>query len=126
LPHGATYSGVFRGGKLFSVADTQELCAGDLVAVIASPAMLEDLSKVFDTRPRTSPLEDRQFFGEFVLNGDATVGDVELFYGIDISHYEPEKASLPVSARNTVIRLWVINCAWVRSSWWPGRLMAMK
>jgi cell volume regulation protein A len=92
LPHGATYSGVFRGGKLFSVADTQELCAGDLVAVIASPAMLEDLSKVFDTRPRTSPLEDRQFFGEFVLNGDATVGDVELFYGIDISHYEPEKS----------------------------------
>lgn len=91
LPLGVISAGVFRGGQLVRLEDTPELCAGDLVAVMASPAMIEDLSRVFDTRPRTSPLEDRQFFGEFVLNGDATVGDVEMFYGIDISRYEPEK-----------------------------------
>ncbi|TDT44131.1 potassium/proton antiporter (CPA1 family) [Halospina denitrificans] len=92
LPPGVICSGVFREGELARVEEIAELRAGDLVAVMASPAMLEDLSKVFDTRPRKSPLEDRQFFGEFVLNGDATVGDVELFYGIDISRYEPDKS----------------------------------
>lgn len=91
LPPGVICAGVFRDGELLKAGDSLELCTGDLVAVMASPALLEDLSRVFDTRPRTSPLEDRQFFGEFVLNGDATVGDVEMFYGIDISHYEPEK-----------------------------------
>ncbi|MGM0434543.1 MAG: potassium/proton antiporter [Pseudomonadota bacterium] len=89
LPRHVICAGVFRDSELFHPAAQTELAEGDLVAVMASPGQLEEMSKLFDTHPRTSPLEDRQFFGEFVLNGEATVGDVELFYGIDISGYDP-------------------------------------
>jgi len=89
LPRHVICAGVFRDSELFHPGVETELAEGDLVAVMASPGQLDEMSKLFDTHPRTSPLEDRQFFGEFVLNGDATVGDVELFYGIDISGYDP-------------------------------------
>lgn len=91
LPQEVICSGIFRQGRMFRPEESTEIGEGDLVAVMASPGQLEEMSKLFDSHPRTSPLEDRQFFGEFVLNGEsATVGDVELFYGIDISGYDPE------------------------------------
>ncbi|XOZ32632.1 potassium/proton antiporter [Halomonadaceae bacterium KBTZ08] len=89
LPRHVICAGVFRDRQLFHPDPQTELQEGDLVAVMASPGQLEEMSKLFDTHSRSSPLADRQFFGEFVLNGDATVGDVELFYGIDISGYDP-------------------------------------
>ena len=90
LPGSVLCSGVFRDGELLSPSDAPELRSGDLVCIMAPPETLGELSRVFDASPTASPLEERQFFGEFVLNGEATLGDVETFYGIDISGYAPD------------------------------------
>ena len=89
LPDGAVISGVFRGEQLLFPSPDLRVSERDVVAVLAGSGQTEALGKVFEDKPRSSPLEERQFFGEFVLNGEATIGDVEQFYGIDISGYDP-------------------------------------
>ena len=89
LPRDLICSGILRDGELLLPESNLMLFCGDLICIMAPPDRLDELSRIFDSRPRTSPLAERQFFGEFVLNGDATVGDVEAFYGIDMSGYRP-------------------------------------
>ncbi len=90
LPEDTVFSGVFRDGELLAPDADLTVQRGDVVALLASSGQMEALGRLFEDRPRTSPLEEKQFFGEFVLNGEATIGDVEQFYGIDISGYDPD------------------------------------
>lgn len=89
LPQGSTLAAVFRAGELLPPRPDLTTRSGDVVAILAASHHLDDLGRLFQGHRRPRRLEEREFFGEFVLNGDATIGDVEQFYGIDITGYEP-------------------------------------
>ncbi|MEO9702308.1 transporter associated domain-containing protein, partial [Marinobacter alexandrii] len=62
---------------------------------------LPELSKVLSGRHAPRYLAERAFFGDFVLNGDALLGDVEQVYGIEFDDLPPELSLAECFARRT-------------------------
>ena len=52
--------------------------------VLARPGQLAEVSKLFDPHQAPPRLEEHLYFGDFVLNGEAVLGDVAAVYGVDI------------------------------------------
>ncbi len=78
-----------------------EVASGDVVAMFATPALLPDLGKALSGRQAPKHLAERAFFGDFVLNGDALLGDVEQVYGIEFDELPPELSLAECFARRT-------------------------
>ncbi|MBI3897034.1 MAG: potassium/proton antiporter [Gammaproteobacteria bacterium] len=84
LPDGARLLTVIRDGRSCAPTGVKELAAGDYVYVMAPGTTVDALDKIFATAAQPQHLEEHHFFGDFVLNGDARLGDVAAMYGFTI------------------------------------------
>jgi len=78
-----------------------EVSTGDVVAMFATPAVLPELGKALSGRQAPKHLAERAFFGDFVLNGDALLGDVEQVYGIEFDELPPDLSLAECFAKRT-------------------------
>ncbi len=101
LPGNTTIAGVFRDRTCHRPAPDFLVSTGDVVAVFATPSVLLDLGKALTGRHTPKHLAERAFFGDFVLNGDALLGDVEQVYGIEFDELPPELSLAECFARRT-------------------------
>lgn len=101
LPANTAVAAVFRDQHCHTPSPALELREGDLVALFAVPASLQDLGKALSGKQAPAHLAERAFFGDFVLNGDALLGDVEQVYGIDFDKLPPELSLAECFARKT-------------------------
>jgi cell volume regulation protein A len=84
LPEQASFAGALRGDKVETPGSLGSLHAGDRVYVIASAAEVDLLNRLFIAPHHPERLEEHQFFGDLVLDGESKLGDVAMFYGIDV------------------------------------------
>lgn len=101
LPENTAVAGVFRDRKCLQPTKDLEVTAGDMLAMFATPAVLPDLGKALSGRQAPKHLAERAFFGDFVLNGDALLGDVEQVYGIEFDELPPELSLAECFAKRT-------------------------
>ncbi|MBJ6136246.1 potassium/proton antiporter [Marinobacter litoralis] len=90
LPEHTAVAGIFRDRECLQPRPDLEVAAGDVLALFATPVGVTELSKVLSTREAPKHLAERTFFGDFVLNGDALLGDVEQVYGIELKEMQSE------------------------------------
>lgn len=90
LPEHTAVAGIFRDRECLQPRPELEVSAGDVLALFATPTGMTELSKVLSTREAPKHLAERTFFGDFVLNGDALLGDVEQVYGIELKEMPSE------------------------------------
>jgi len=75
---------VMRNGAPLAPRAGGPLRAGDYVYLLASPRSLPRLSQLFDPHVEPDCLDARRYFGDFVLNGEAVVGDLAAVYGFEV------------------------------------------
>jgi len=101
FPENTAVAGVFRNRVCLQPKGDLEVASGDMVAMFATPDVLPELSKALSGRHAPKYLDERAFFGDFVLNGDALLGDVEQVYGIEFDELPPELSLAECFARRT-------------------------
>ncbi|WP_152205897.1 potassium/proton antiporter [Marinobacter changyiensis] len=101
LPSNTAIAGVFRDRICHQPTPDFLVSTGDVVAVFATPSVLLDLGKALTGRQAPKHLAERAFFGDFVLNGEALLGDVEQVYGIEFDELPPELSLTECFARRT-------------------------
>jgi cell volume regulation protein A len=84
LPAESQIAGIVRGKQLTRVPPTEALQLGDYVYVLSQPGSLSALGRVFAEGEAPPRLEGHEFFGEFVLNGDARLADLAAVYGFEL------------------------------------------
>ncbi|CRI66401.1 Cell volume regulation protein A homolog [Thiocapsa sp. KS1] len=84
LPRSARVVAVLRGKHLVDTLDLADLKPDDYLYLIADPADLAELDRLFVASAAPERLSDQVFFGEFVLNGEARVGDLAAAYALDL------------------------------------------
>jgi cell volume regulation protein A len=84
LPEETQIAGIVRGGRLTCVSPAESLQAGDYVYLLSQPGTLTALGRVFTGGEAPARLEEHEFFGEFVLNGDARLADLATVYGFEL------------------------------------------
>lgn len=84
LPEETQVAGIVRGGRLIGALPTEPLQAGDYVYVLSQPEAEPLLGRLFAGAQAPARLEEHEFFGEFVLNGDARLADLAAVYGVDL------------------------------------------
>lgn len=90
MPEHAAVAGVFRDRLCMAPQPETMVQQGDVLAVFALSDSLNDLGHTLSGRQPPRHLMERAFFGDFVLNGDALLGDVEQVYGIEFDELSPE------------------------------------
>ncbi|MEQ9547088.1 MAG: potassium/proton antiporter [Marinobacter sp.] len=101
LPSNTAIAGVFRKRECYQPSPEMEVFSGDVIAMFATPSDLSELGKALSGRQAPKHLAERAFFGDFVLNGDALLGDVEQVYGIEFDELPPELSLAECFARRT-------------------------
>lgn len=99
LPQDVEFAAVIRGTRVVKVDALGPLQAGDYVYVLAVPEHLENLNRMFGVVHGPDRLEEHRFFGDFVLNGDASVADIEAVYGVGLDSIDPEETLAAFLAR---------------------------
>lgn len=84
LPEGVFLSAVIRNGLPLTHCQDDRLEPGDFAYFIARPESVEQLSTLFDPHVVPPRLTDQRYFGEFTLNGNATLGEVAEAYAITL------------------------------------------
>lgn len=84
LPRGARVLTVIRGDQSMAAAEVAALEAGDYVYLFAPGREIGELDNLFAAMPQPEYLEEHHFFGDFVLNGEALLGDVSAMYGVQL------------------------------------------
>jgi len=101
IPENTAIAGVFRDRVCLQPNADLEVSSGDMIAMFATPSVLKELGKALSGRHTPKYLAERAFFGDFVLNGDALLGDVEQVYGIEFNELPPELSLAECFARRT-------------------------
>ncbi|MCS3902847.1 cell volume regulation protein A [Methylohalomonas lacus] len=84
LPEGSRLVGVLRDSSFLQSDGEMRLAQNDGVYIVCHEHTLEQLNKLFAAEATPAQLDDRGFFGEFVLDGQATLSDVAMMYGLQI------------------------------------------
>ena len=84
LPAHARLVGILRDGAFLESRDDMVLENNDGIYVVCHEDMLDDLNRLFAAKPAPARLDDRGFFGEFVLDAQVKLGDVAMMYGLNI------------------------------------------
>ncbi|MCH8497780.1 MAG: potassium/proton antiporter [Marinobacter sp.] len=101
MPEQTALAGVFRQQQFLAPNPALQVQAGDVIAVFAQADALPELGKSLSGRQSPEHLLERAFFGDFVLNGDALLGDVEQVYGIEFDELPPDLSLAECFARRT-------------------------
>jgi cell volume regulation protein A len=84
LPAGTQVTAVMREGTPQALQAQQRLAPGDYVYLLAQPRVLTELNRLFDPHQAPDRLEEHRYFGDFVLNGDALLGDLADVYALEV------------------------------------------
>jgi cell volume regulation protein A len=84
LPDGMQIMAVMRDGVPQPLRPGLGFAPGDYVYVLAQPKLLPQVNKLFDPHQAPDRLEEHRYFGDFVLHGDATLGDLADVYGLEV------------------------------------------
>jgi cell volume regulation protein A len=84
LPAGCQIVAVIRDGVPQPLTPEMKLQLRDFIHLLAQPRSVPQLNRLFDPHIAPDRLEEHRYFGDFVLNGDAVLGDVCAVYGIDV------------------------------------------
>jgi len=84
LPKSVRVVAHLRDKQLLDSIELMDLRAGDHLYLMAAPDDLPDLDRLFVARAVSKRLSEQSFFGEFVLNADALLGDLSLAYGLKL------------------------------------------
>lgn len=103
LPPDARIVGVLRAGEPLEPSRVGALEAADIVAILAPESALDRLGEMF------YPLGEagrtmREFYGDFVLDGDAMLADVAGLYGDVTQHVELQEYTLAVAIERRLRR----------------------
>ncbi len=101
LPDNTALAGVFRKRACLPPSPDMNVSTGDVIAIFATPGVVPELGRALSGRHTPTYLAERAFFGDFVLNGDALLGDVEQVYGIEFDELPPELSLAECFARRT-------------------------
>ena len=84
LRQGLQVIAVMRDGVPQAVRPELKLEPRDYVYFLAEPKSVPLLNRLFDPHRAPERLEEHRYFGDFVLNGDAVLGEVGAVYGIEV------------------------------------------
>jgi cell volume regulation protein A len=84
LPEGTQAVAVMRDGVPQPMRPELRLAARDFVHLLAQPKAVHALNRLFDPHQAPARLEEHLYFGDFVLKGDARLGDLAEVYGVEV------------------------------------------
>ena len=85
LPPQTYISAILRDGSLVTLNENVVLQAKDYLYVTAAPDQVAQINRLFDPHQVPAHLAEHQFFGDFILDGEASVRDIEDVYGINFA-----------------------------------------
>ena len=91
LPRETKLMTVIRDGVPQDLGPGLRLAPGDYVYFLAEPRALALLGKLFDPHRVPERLEEQRYFGDFVVNGDALLGDLASVYGVEVPEEQARK-----------------------------------
>jgi potassium/hydrogen antiporter len=91
LPQGMHAMAVIRDGEPQSLRPDLQFAPGDYVYFLTRPQGLGHLSALFDPHRVPARLEEHRYFGDFLLYGDAVLGDLASVYGFPVDAAEAQK-----------------------------------
>ena len=84
LPAELRVVSVLREGLPQALEPGLKLMPGDYAYFLAQPHSVPLLNRLFDPHRAPERLEEHAYFGDFVLNGDAVLGELGSVYGVDV------------------------------------------
>ena len=91
LPQDVEIAAVIRGTHVMKLDHVEAFQPGDYVYVLAIPEHVEALNRMFGVAHGPARLEEHRFFGDFVLDGDARVADVEAVYNLGLNYRDSDE-----------------------------------
>lgn len=85
LPKNAKLLFCLREQQLLSVHEFDLLAKGDQLYFVCPGESLHELEKQLFAQQLPSRFNERSFFGEFAINGDACLGDLAMLYGFELA-----------------------------------------
>jgi cell volume regulation protein A len=89
LAAGMQVMALIRGGAPLALRPDLAIAPGDHVYFLARPEEVARLAALFDPHHVPDRLEEHRYFGDFLLNGEAVLGDLASVYGFAVP---PEQA----------------------------------
>jgi potassium/hydrogen antiporter len=84
LPEDTHITTVVRDNVVLTVDEHLTLAPDDLVYVFTDPSHIAHVNRLFDPRHVPDRLEEHRFYGDFVLDGAASLADVADVYGLPV------------------------------------------
>ncbi len=92
LPQQTHIAAVLRGDRLLGCEEPElTLAVGDHVYLFAGPTDIKTLDRLFVTVQAPRRLDERRFFGEFVLQAEVRLADVVAMYGFQVPDALPDE-----------------------------------
>lgn len=99
LPPGVGVAGLIRDNTVIAGCEAVRLAVGDHLLLLARSQDVEALDKLLTTEKVPEHLRESRFFGEFVLDARATLGDVAGVYGVEVPADSRDASLAEVLAR---------------------------